>query len=91
MNPDDDIVVAKVVLLYFVSNMLLANNDMVYLDSFYLNLIEDLDKFNEYLWEKVFWEYFSHCIHHAMENEVSRSMTRKRGGIINVFRWALSL
>lgn len=56
MNPNDNVVVMKVIAMkvaqsfFFMSNMLLANNDIVYLDSFYLNLLENLDLFNEDPW-----------------------------------------
>ena len=77
MNPDNDMVTVKVVLLFFLSNLFLANNGKVYLDSFYLNLLEDLDKFNQFPWGEVLWDDMRRCLRHAMEKEVIRATDGK--------------
>lgn len=85
MNLDNDIVVMKVVLLYFLPNLLLAYNDAILLDSFYLNLVDDLEKLNEYSWEKVILEEMCNWICHAFENKINRSIVGKGRSTINIF------
>lgn len=92
MNPDNDEIAVKVALLFFVSNLVLANNSNVYLDSFYLHLVEDLDRFNKYPWGRVLWDDMTRCLRHAAESEAIKSKARiTRSGTINVFGWQLPL
>ena len=92
MNPDNDEIAVKVALLFFVSNLVLANNSNVYLDSFYLHLVEDLDRFNNYPWGRVLWDDMTRCLRHAAESEAIKSKAGiTRSGTINVFGWQLPL
>ncbi|KAK0588444.1 hypothetical protein LWI29_001046 [Acer saccharum] len=69
-SSNDDLIMVKLALLYFLENVLLGREKGSPIDSEHIILADDLDRFNEYPWGRVCFEMTMKSLQNALKGRV---------------------
>ena len=81
----------KLALVYVVTCLLLHNSAIMSLPEFFINLVDNLKNFNNYLWGKLVWEESTDRLKKQAQNERVKFDRSVSNSHYNLFGFHLSL